>query len=272
MHLHRLFLYIVMGVHSSRFEMQGEPSRMTIATAPITSGTYRIEPVGDRCLLVRVGDCVGVQTSMAVHRIASCLHAAALPGVIDIVPAFTTVALHYLPGAMPRDGRAQAYTHMKARVQAALAADESSPQTTGRLVNVPACYGGRFGPDLEEVAERCKLLPEEVIARHTALEQVIYTFFFAPGNPFCGPVDASLQVPRRKSPRTAVPAGSVAIANGITTVYQTESPGGWNLIARTPWNLFDVHRDPPARLNVGDRVRFVPISEAEFDAQLEARA
>lgn len=245
---------------------------MTLANAPETSGTYRIEPVGDRCLLVRVEDSVGVQTSMAVHRVAACLQAAALPGVIDVVPAFTTVALHYLPDALPRDGTAQAYTRMKTLVQAALAANTITPVASGRLVEVPACYGGRFGPDLEEVADRCKLLPEEVIARHTASEQVIYTFFFAPGNPFCGPVDASLQVPRRKSPRTAVPAGSVAIANGISTVYQTESPGGWNLIARTPWSLFDIRRDPPARLNIGDRVRFVAISEAEFDAQLESRA
>ena len=244
---------------------------MTAAIAPEWPQTYRIEPVGDRCLLVRVGESVGVSVSQAVHRAAVSLQAAALPGVIDIVPAFTTVALHYLPDALPRDPRVSVFTRMKALVRTALATPVDMPADSGRVIDIPACYGGRFGPDLEEVAERCKLLPEEVIARHTASEQVVYTLFFAPGNPFCGPVDAALQVSRRNSPRTVVPAGTVAIANGITTVYQTESPGGWNLIARTPWNLFDLQRDPPNRLNAGDRVRFVAISESEFDTQWEPR-
>lgn len=245
---------------------------MPAVVAPESPETYRVEPVGERCLLVRVGASVGVNTSLAVHRVTACLHMAALPGVIDIVPAFTTVAVYYQPDALPRDSRTRVFARMKALVQQALSRPMAAPPETGRLIDIPACYGGRFGPDLEEVAERCKLLPEEVIARHTASEQFVYTLFFAPGNPFCGPVDPALQVSRRKSPRTVVPAGSVAIANGITTVYQTESPGGWNLIARTPWNLFDLRRDPPNRLNIGDRIRFVSITESEFDAQLEARA
>ncbi len=245
---------------------------MTAAIAPDSPATYRIEPVGERCLLVRVGQNVGVDVSQAVHRVTASLQTAALPGVIDIVPAFTTVAVYYRPDTLPRTDRSSIFARMKAIVQQALASPMTTPQETGRLIDIPACYGGRFGPDLEDVAERCKLLPEEVIARHTASEQFVYTLFFAPGNPFCGPVDPALQVSRRKSPRTAVPAGSVAIANGITTVYQTESPGGWNLIARTPWNLFDLRRDPPNRLNIGDRIRFVAISESEFDAQWEARS
>lgn len=257
---------------------------MTVVNASETFETYRIEPVGDRCLQVRVSDRVGVQTSLVVHRVAACLQAAGLPGVIDIVPAFTTVAVHYRPaevsgvgtgagtGVGTGAGTGRVYARLAAQLRDVLAAAGTLPEASGRLIEVPACYGGRFGPDLEEVAERCQLLPEEVIARHTASEQVIYTFFFAPGNPFCGPIDAQLSVPRRKSPRTRVPAGSVAIANGISTIYQTESPGGWNLIARTPWNLFDIRRDPPMRLNIGDRVRFVAISEAAFEEQLEPRA
>lgn len=245
---------------------------MTVVNASETFEPYRIEPVGDRCLQVRVSDRVGVQTSLVVHRVAACLQAAGLPGVIDIVPAFTTVAVHYRPAEVSGAGTGRVYTRLAVQLQEALAAAGTLPEARGRLIEVPACYGGRFGPDLEEVAERCQLLPEEVIARHTASEQVIYTFFFAPGNPFCGPIDAQLSVPRRNSPRTHVPAGSVAIANGISTIYQTESPGGWNLIARTPWNLFDIRRDPPMRLNNGDRIRFVAISEAAFEEQLEPRA
>jgi inhibitor of KinA len=237
----------------------------------VSNLTWRIEPVGDRCLLIRLGDRVDIDVSHTVHAVAAMLMAQDLAGVIDIVPAFTTVAVHYRATARPgADG--SPFRHLKRELDALLAKGVPAVSSSSRVVEIPACYGGEFGPDLEDVATQCGLSPDEVVRRHSASAQVLYTFFFAPGNPFAGPVDPSLQVPRRRTPRTRLHAGSVAIANGISCIYQNESPGGWNVIARTPWNLFDAGQDPPTRLQLGDQLRFVPISPERFAELLEVRA
>jgi len=236
--------------------------------------TWRIEPVGDRCLIIRLGDRVDIDVSQTVHAVAVRLMHAALPGVIDVVPAFTTVAVHYRAAARPIADIAgeSVYKQLKRDVEVLLAAGVPALPPSTRVIDIPACYGAEYGPDLEDVATQCGLSPDEVIRRHSESPLVLYTFFFAPGNPFAGPVDPSLQVPRRRTPRTRVPAGSVAIANGISCIYQNDSPGGWNVIARTPWNLFDARQDPPTRLQLGDQLRFVPISRERFAELLEARA
>ncbi|AOB33522.1 hypothetical protein AKI39_08030 [Bordetella sp. H567] len=231
---------------------------------------WRIDPVGDRCLLVTLGDRVDARINRSVLALAAHLLADPPEGVIDVVPAFTTVALHYLPQAYA--GRAEApYACLAAQLRERLRRGIPDIDAESRLVEIPACYGGSYGPDLDEVAQRCGLTTSEVIELHGASPLVVYTFFFAPGAPFAGGLDPRLAVPRRATPRTEVPAGSVAIANGLSMIYQLAMPGGWNLIGRTPWNLFDLARDPPVRLRLGDRLRFVPISPAAFDRLYEAR-
>jgi inhibitor of KinA len=231
---------------------------------------WRVDPVGDRCLLVTLGDQVDARVNRVVLALAADLLADLPEGVIDVVPTFTTVALHYLPQAYA--GRASSpFACLAACVRERLQRGIPDIEADSRVVEIPACYGGSYGPDLDEVAERCGLTSREVIELHVASPLVIYTFFFAPGMPFAGGLDPRLALPRRATPRTEVPAGSVAIANGLSTVYQVATPGGWNLIGRTPWNLFDLARDPPARLRLGDRLRFVPVSPAEFDRLYEAR-
>jgi inhibitor of KinA len=232
--------------------------------------SHQIEAVGDRCLLVRLGDKAGIETSRTVHAVVALLQKKLTTGIVEIVPAFTTVAVHYQPLAFPR-GRGPASRQLAKQIETLLARGVEPLADSGRLVEIPACYGGEFGPDLDDVARQVDLSPEEVVAIHASLPLTVYAFFFSPGNPFAGPVDPRLQVPRRKSPRTLVPAGSVAIANGITSIYQSASPGGWNLIARTPWNLFDIHASPPTRLQLADRLVFKPVDEAQFAALLEPR-
>lgn len=231
---------------------------------------WRIDPVGDRCLLVTLGDRVDADVNRSVLALTAHLLGDLPEGVIDVVPAFTTVALHYLPQAYA-GGAATPFAGLAAILQERLRRGIPDIDAGSRLVEIPACYGGSYGPDLEEVAERCGLTPDEVIELHAASPLVVYTFFFAPGTPFAGGLDPRLAVPRRATPRTEVPAGSVAIANGLSMIYQLAMPGGWNLIGRTPWNLFDLARDPPVRLRLGDRLRFVPITPAEFDRLYEAR-
>lgn len=233
--------------------------------------TWRIDPVGDRCLLVTLGDEVNPDVNRSVLALASHLLANPLEGVIDVAPAFTTVALHYLPQTYA--GRsASPYACLAAQVEERLRRGIPDIDTGSRVVEIPACYGGAYGPDLDEVAARCGLTTKEVIALHGDSPLVVYTFYFAPGTPFAGGLDPRLTVPRRATPRTEVPAGSVAIVNGLSMIYQLAMPGGWNLIARTPWNLFDLARDPPSRLRLGDRLRFVPVSPAEFDRLYKARS
>lgn len=236
---------------------------------PVTN--WAIEHVGERCLLVRLGNEVSIETSRLVHAVTRLLVAEILPGVMDIVPAFTTVAIHFEPTAFAVQTLLPSQ-QLKQAIERALAKGVNLDQAAGRLIEVPACYGGEYGPDLEDVAQQAGITPEEVIALHTAQPLTLYAFFFSPGNPFAGPLDARLHIPRRKTPRTRVEAGSVAIANGISSIYQVASPGGWNVIARTPWNLFDVNQTPPTRFQLGDQLKFKAISAEEFDALYEVRA
>ncbi|MDW3685865.1 5-oxoprolinase subunit PxpB [Cupriavidus sp. CV2] len=229
---------------------------------------WLIEPAGDRCLLIRLGNRVDAEVSQTVHAVTAWLSSRALPGVIDVVPAFTTVAVHYLPAQLPR-GKGSASQSLSAAIDRLLSQGVPRIAGSGRLVEIPVCYGGEYGPDLDGVAHKCGISTSEVIRLHTVAPLVLYTFFFAPGTPFAGPLDPRLQVPRRAVPRTHVPAGSVAIANGISSIYPTESPGGWNLIGRTPWTLFDIRKSPPTRLQIGDRLQFMPITPREFEALLE---
>ena len=230
----------------------------------------RVEPVGDRCLLIRVAARVDLETSRTVHALTTMIAAQRLKGVQEVVPAFNSVAVHYCPSAF-RSEQELPSVQLTRQLEALLARDLPPAEFSGRVVEIPACYGGEFGPDLEDVAGHCGVDANEVIALHSRTAQTLYAFFFSPGNPFAGPLDERLHIGRRASPRSRVEAGSVAIANGLTAIYQSASPGGWNVIARTPLNLFDVNRQPPTVLGLGDQLRFKPISPDEFHALREAR-
>lgn len=227
---------------------------------------WRIVPLGDRALCIELGQGVDLALSARARAAAQQLRLAALPGVSDVVPAFTTVALHYWPEAV---GGESPYDQLRKRVEEVLARGISTEGTVPRIVEVPVCYGGEFGPDLAEVAASCKLTPDEVVALHGASSHVVHMLGFAPGFPYMGGLDARLHVPRRATPRTAVPAGSVAIAKDQSGIYPLEAPGGWNLIGRTPLRLFRATAERPCLLEPGDEVRFVAISPDRFRALAE---
>ncbi len=214
-----------------------------------------IVPLGDTALIVRVGDSLG-----AVLSAQRKLEGADLPGVRDIAPAFASVAVFFdSPGKLRAGLNA---------VEMALRGRGRSPKGTAKplLVEVPVCYDAKFALDLDRVAGHCDLSPNEVVERHAAARYDVRCVGFTPGFPFLGGLPPKLATPRREKPRTVVPAGAVGIGGAQTGIYPLPSPGGWNIIGRTPLRLFDVTREPAALLRAGDQVRIRAISREEFEA------
>jgi inhibitor of KinA len=229
--------------------------------------SFQIIPLGDQALIVELADRIEVMSARRIHAACGWLTAPALPGVSELVPAATTVTLFYSAVELVAAGAPEAdlVGWLAARVRerlATLPASEELP--VPRLVQIPVCYGGEFGPDLEGVATRVKLSAAEVIARHSDAEYFVLQLGFAPGFPYLHGLPEALAVPRRDTPRIAVPAGSVGIANRQSCIYPVVIPGGWNLIGRTPFKLFRPGQEPPVLLQPGDRVKFRAISAHEF--------
>ncbi|MGK2935767.1 MAG: 5-oxoprolinase subunit PxpB [Gemmatimonadaceae bacterium] len=209
-------------------------------------------PLGDGAILVTLGDAVEREVNCRVHACASAIRTAGLAGVMDVVPAYASLAVHYDASAVSAD---EVTSRLREVMQTPL--PDETERTGGALVTIPVLYDG---PDLAAVAETTGLAPAEVIARHSAVEYYVYMIGFAPGFAYLGDLDPALRLPRREVPRTRVPRGSVAIAGSQTAVYPHETPGGWHLIGTTDLLLFDPRRDPPALLRPGDRVRFEPVA------------
>ncbi|MDW8403880.1 5-oxoprolinase subunit PxpB, partial [Chloroflexus sp.] len=208
----------------------------------------RIDLMGEAALLVRWP--AELATAGAPLAAMAALEQDSLPGVIDLVPAIDSLLVCFDPLTTDRD-------QLTARLSDLAAHPPLTALPAGREVIIPVHYGGADGPDLAEVAAQAGLTPDEVIALHTATEQRVLMIGFAPGYPYLGWLPPALHLPRRATPRVAVPAGSVAIAAGMTGIYPSILPGGWHLIGRTEARLFDPAADPPALLQPGDRVRFV---------------
>ncbi|HEV8645385.1 MAG TPA: 5-oxoprolinase subunit PxpB [Burkholderiales bacterium] len=224
----------------------------------------RLIPMGDRALVIEFGDRLDPELSARIAAAAQHLRASPPPGVLDIVPAYTTLALHYDPAVI--GAGTTPYEALIEQIGAWLHAQADAELSPGRLVEIPVCYGGGFGEDLEEVARQHGLTPEEVATIHCGKDYRVHMLGFVPGFAYLGDLDSRIGTPRRDTPRPRVPAGSVAISGDQTGVYPLETPGGWHLIGRTPVRMFTPEAEPPCLLGAGDTVRFVPISRAEFDA------
>ena len=216
----------------------------------------RFLPCGDQAVTVEWGSTIDEHINRQVHAFARKVEALSHPAITEVVPTYRSATVHYRPEVF-------SYEELK---QLLLSLTQGSAEEAEELpvVEIPVCYGGEYGPDLLEVAQHCSLTPEEVIARHTAPTYRIYMLGFTPGFPYLGGMDPSIAAPRRKEPRIHIPAGSVGIAGEQTGVYPIVSPGGWQLIGRTPLRLFDPQREQPILLSAGAGIRFVPIDEETF--------
>lgn len=230
-------------------------------------------PLGDSALLVRLENGFDKPSYQSLGNVLDALRhlqAAQIPGVVDLASAYTTIAVFFdqvrvVEAGAPAEG---VIDWLTTSIQGALRKGSKRKQkkTDSRLVEIPVCYEDEFGLDLDHVAQRANVSLQEVVRIHTAPEYRVACVGFTPGFGFLSGLDPKLATPRRATPRTDVPAGAVAIGGAQTGVYPIRSPGGWNIIGRTPLRMFDVKRDPPALLCAGDRVRFRSITRAEFDS------
>ncbi|MFV3307285.1 5-oxoprolinase subunit PxpB [Pseudomonas sp. NY15181] len=218
----------------------------------------RLEPFGAQALLITLAEQPDEVLPLRIARLAERLRAELGPLLTDCVPGWTTLLLHY-------DLLRMDLPQLQRCVQVALAdwPGDSTTEAAGRLHEIAVWYAGE---DFDDVARLCGLKPAQVIELHAGRDYRVGAIGFAPGFAYLGELDERLALPRRATPRTRVPAGSLAIAERQTAVYPQASPGGWHLLGCTAQRLFDPRREPPCPLVVGDRVRFVPIDEATYRA------
>ena len=219
------------------------------------SGSVRYLPAGDQGIVVEFGNEIDPHINQQVHNLAFTIKQADLVGIVDLVPTYRSLLVQYSPLLYSYDDVRSALAEL---VEGMGEAKVAKP----KFVEVPVVYGGDYGPDLDFVCEHTGLSIQEVVEIHSKPTYQVYMLGFTPGFPYLGGMDERIATPRLKTPRTRIPGGSVGIAEGQTGVYPIESPGGWQLIGRTPAKLFDHIKDPPAMLEPGDYVRFVPIDEA----------
>ena len=235
-----------------------------------------IIPLGDSALVVRVREQfedAPEETLDEVLRVFQLLQRADIPGVIELAPAYTSVAVFFDPIAVIRSSGTTngMFDELATRIRNAIAPASRRHRRKAavrgpRLTEIPVCYDAEFGVDLDRVAEHTKLSKREIVDLHSTREYRVACIGFVPGFTFLAGLPKNLATPRRGVPRKEIPAGSVGIGGAQTGIYPLRSPGGWNLIGRTPLKLFDPTKDPPTLLCPGDRVRFRAITREEFES------
>jgi KipI family sensor histidine kinase inhibitor len=207
-------------------------------------------PASDSSLLVSFGESISPEFHREVLRLLRAFDIRP-PGVLNLHPAFASVLIDF-------DPRRYGHSQVEQLVRARLAESATIAAEPARRIEIPVCYGGDSGPDLENVAQYTGLTPADVIRLHSAPDYLVYFLGFSPGFPYLGGLAPELATPRLPAPRQSVPAGSVAIGGSQTGIYPATSPGGWRIIGRTTIRLFDAAAIPPALLRAGDHVRFLP--------------
>jgi inhibitor of KinA len=231
------------------------------------SPTPRILAAGDQAVTVEFGDRIDSAVNARVYAFADALAAAAPSWLVEVVPTYRSLLVQYDPFAVNVD---EVERTLRPLLEKSADTGEAASPQNRRVFQLPVFYGGEHGPDLATVAQHNNISEAEVIRIHSATAYRVYMLGFSPGFPYLGGMDARIACPRLKTPRTRVPAGSVGIAESQTGVYPNASPGGWQLIGRTPVRLFDPAQDPPSVLQPGHFVRFVAVPPDEF-AAIEAQ-
>ena len=240
-----------------------------------------IIPLGDSALIVRVCEQFEDAPEETLDEVLRALHHlwnAAIPGVIEVAPAYTSVAVFFDPVAVAkaRERPGEVFGWLKEQILHVVTAGgdrgkRRKTKGTMRSVEIPVCYDPEFAPDLDDVARRAGLSTKEVVDLHSTAEYRVACIGFVPGFSFLAGLPKKLATPRRDTPRKEIPPGSVGIGGAQTGIYPLRSPGGWNLIGRTPLKLFDPVKEPPTLLHAGDRVRFRAVTRDDFESLRESK-
>lgn len=227
---------------------------------------YHLKPFGDNAVVIHGGDEINLQTQNLVQSICEIFERQHEEWLIEYVPAYTSVTLFYdiYKAFKLAKKHEPPFETVSRRIHELLSSYTAEQKIRQRVIEIPVCYGGTFGPDLSYVAEHNGLTPEEVIDIHSNGDYTVYMIGFAPGFPFVGGMPEKIATPRRKTPRLKIPPRTVGIAGKQTGIYPIETPGGWQLIGRTPIELFYPGQEPPALLQAGDKIQFKPISLKEY--------
>ena len=226
----------------------------------------RILPASDSALLIEFGDTIDYGINARVYALQTEIENSDLgSSVVEFIPSYRSLMVEY-------DAMEHSYAQLRDRVNDLIRRSVKSDDTTKvadqDAHQIPVSYGDDYGPDLDNVAQHAGLNPDEVIAIHSGTDYHVFMLGFAPGFPYLGGMDSRIACPRLATPRTLVPAGSVGIAESQTGVYPNPSPGGWQIIGRTPMRLFDVDADPPAAMLPGTKVNFVPITRDKYETMV----
>jgi KipI family sensor histidine kinase inhibitor len=213
--------------------------------------------MGDRAVLVELGDDISPHINQKVRGLYIGIKGHRIKGIKDLVPSYRSLMVVYDPLIISLNS-------LESQMNEIWNALDDARLPDPRTVEIPVVYGDKYGPDLEWIADYHKMTRQDVIRLHTQPTYQVYMIGFMPGYPYMGEVPDELVTPRRKTPRTHVPGGSVGIAQKQTGIYPVASPGGWQIIGRTPVRLFDPQGKPPSFLEMGDRVKFFVITEQEL--------
>jgi inhibitor of KinA len=230
------------------------------AESSVVKRDFRIVPSGDSTVVVEFEARIDPAVNVRSIRLADAVRVSGLAGIRDVVPTFCSVAIFFDPLRTNYQPLVE-WLERQAGIPANSIADLPAP------IEVPVCYGGDLGPDLSSVAARANMSPEEVAAVHASVTYRVFMLGFAPGFAYLGILDERIRVPRHATPRIRVPRGAVGIADAQTGIYPMDTPGGWQIIGRTPVRPFDVSRKEPFLFKPGDAVRFVPIDGRTYNSE-----
>lgn len=220
--------------------------------------THTISPVGDSAILISFGDVICPIINRKIQQVMKTIHDMKDPAIYELVPAYTSLMIQY-------DALEYSYTELKSKLEPVLAISvDISEEDRVTVIEIPTLYGGDYGPDLSFVANYHNLSEQDVITIHSETDYLVYMLGFIPGFAYLGGMNPRIATPRLQTPRQSIPAGSVGIAGEQTGIYPSQSPGGWQIIGRTPVVMYDLERESPSFLSAGQYVRYIPIDEEVF--------
>ena len=222
---------------------------------------FNISQISEFSALIEFGEEISEDINKRIRTFCEYIDKNPFEGFVEYIPYFTSVSINYNPLKIKGNSP---FKFIKAILEEILLNLDFSRGYEENIVEIPVCYGGAFGSDIEEVAKINKLTVEEVIKIHSEGRYLVYMIGFAPGFPYLGGMSEKIAAPRRETPRLAIPEGSVGIAGMQTGVYPIETPGGWQLIGKTPIKMFDFEGKPKSLLKSGDIAKFYPISYDEY--------